>query len=220
MNKEQHSEQNRETWLVKLWIDNDQGMYLYWRDRTAQLLRSESSADVRNRLADSLREWFKNLAPEIPASAFSDLMTTAVVRIDWHKIARQMIEDSEEDEQSSLELISAYTRRQAIEDGTLIDVSHIAKEAGFRFPVALTAAAWVAAVEVQPDTTCQDEAGRLWDVLNVLRFSIQGKCGSVIRFSVSVVGGQGRSRRVDLKSLCGPGDNAEPVITIMLPHED
>jgi hypothetical protein len=45
-------------------------------------------------------------------------------------------------------LIAAYTREQAIEDGTLVDVSKLAKEAGFRFPVAMTAAAWLAAVEV------------------------------------------------------------------------
>ena len=29
-----------------------------------------------------------------------------------------------------------------------------------------------------------------------------------------------RPEEVTLKALCGPGDDAEPVITIMLPHED
>jgi hypothetical protein len=36
--------------------------------------------------------------------------------------------------------------------------------------------------------------------------------------------GSGLSRRthrlVSLKAICGPGDTAEPVITIMLPNED
>lgn len=219
MNKEQRSEQNRETWLVKLWIDNDQGMYLYWRDRTAQILRSESSENTRSRLADALEEWFENLAPEIPASAFSDLMATATSRVDWYSIADEMIDESQPDEPESV-LISAYTREQAIEDGTLIDVSKLAKEAGFRFPVAMTAAAWLAAVEVPLNATDQDETGRLWDVLNVLRFSIVGRNKSEIRFCVSVVGSTGTFQRVDLKSVRGLGDTAEPVITIMLPHED
>ena len=39
------------------------------------------------------------------------------------------------------ELSHAYTRTDAIRDGVLIDVSAAAKDAGFTFPVALTAAA-------------------------------------------------------------------------------
>ncbi|WP_437203407.1 DUF6573 family protein [Planctomicrobium sp. SH664] len=219
MDKKEQSEQNRETWLVKVWIDNDQGMYLYWRDRTAQFLRSEPSDQARKQLADALEEWFEDLAPEIPASAFSDLMTTATSRIDWYSIADELIVDSPKQKPEPV-LIFAYTRKQAIEDGTLVDVSDLAKEAGFKFPVAITAAAWTAAVEVPFNAPGQDETGRLWDVLNVLRFSIIGRDESEIRFCVSVVGSGGTSRRVDLKSICGPGDNAEPVITIMLPRED
>lgn len=45
------------------------------------------------------------------------------------------------------EAISTYTRAQAIEDGVLVDVSEIAKEAGFKFPVAVTRAAWADCVE-------------------------------------------------------------------------
>ncbi|MDE2205458.1 MAG: hypothetical protein KGK12_02325, partial [Armatimonadetes bacterium] len=39
-------------------------------------------------------------------------------------------------------VIYSYTRREALEDGVLIDVSKMAAEAGFRYPVALTAALW------------------------------------------------------------------------------
>src|SRR4051812_27741843 len=38
------------------------------------------------------------------------------------------------------EVIFAYTRKQAIEDGVLVDVTETAKEAGFKIPVALTRA--------------------------------------------------------------------------------
>ena len=42
------------------------------------------------------------------------------------------------------EPVSAYTRQQAIEDGVLVDVTALAKETGFRIPVAFTAAVWSA----------------------------------------------------------------------------
>ena len=47
-------------------------------------------------------------------------------------------------------VIFSYTRAQAIADGVLIDVSELAKEAGFRFPVAVTAGVWAECVAV-PD---------------------------------------------------------------------
>jgi hypothetical protein len=40
------------------------------------------------------------------------------------------------------DLIHRYTRADAIRDGVLSDVSETAKEAGIRWPVALTAAVW------------------------------------------------------------------------------
>jgi hypothetical protein len=63
------------------------------------------------------------------------------------------------------DLIHRYSRADALADGVLIDVSAVAWEAGFKVPVALTAAAWTKCVAVPPGVACQDEAGRLWDVL-------------------------------------------------------
>jgi hypothetical protein len=59
------------------------------------------------------------------------------------------------------DLIHRYSRADALRDGVLIDVSATAWEAGFRYPVALTAAAWGRCVAVPPCVLCQDEAGRL-----------------------------------------------------------
>ena len=64
------------------------------------------------------------------------------------------------------DLIHRYTRAQAIEDGVLIDVSAVAREAGIRYPVALTRAVWQRCVAVPHGVLFQDEAGRLWDVLS------------------------------------------------------
>jgi hypothetical protein len=70
------------------------------------------------------------------------------------------------------DLIHAYPRADALRDGELIDVSAPAREAGIRWPVALTRAAWVRCVTVPPGVACQDEAGRLWDVLWLPRVAI------------------------------------------------
>jgi hypothetical protein len=84
------------------------------------------------------------------------------------------------------DLIHRYTRADALRDGVLVDVSQTAREAGFKFPVALTRAAWERCVAVPPGVVCQDEAGRLWDLLTMLRFAVRGSNGSEVRFGVHV----------------------------------
>src|ERR1700755_997806 len=74
------------------------------------------------------------------------------------------------------DLIHRYSRADAIRDGVLIDVSTTAREAGIRWPVALTAPVWSQFVAVPRGVVCQDEAGRLWDVLWMLRLAI-GRVG-------------------------------------------
>lgn len=123
------------------------------------------------------------------------------------------------------EVISSYTRDEAIADGVLVDVSSDAKEAGFRFPVAVTRAVWDGFIV--PDDNGknlgQSPEGRLWDVLMVLHFEIAKLKASPstvqLDFSVLFVL-QGKTREIRLKAICGPGDDAEPVLTVMLPEED
>jgi hypothetical protein len=120
--------------------------------------------------------------------------------------------------------IHRYSRSDAIRDGVLIDVSAMAREAGIRYAVALTSAAWGRCVAVPPGVFCQDEAGRLWDVVWMLRCAIRGSKGngSEVRFGVHVRN-DNRDRTpplVGLKAVCGPGDQGEPVITVMMQDED
>ena len=119
-------------------------------------------------------------------------------------------------------LIFSYSRKEAIEDGVLIDVTEMAKEAGFRYPVAMTSAAWRTSVEFPPDVSCQDEPGRLWDVLMMLRYASRATRGgeSDITFDVLVLNDRTSPKPVRLKALCGPDDDLSPCITIMLPEED
>lgn len=127
------------------------------------------------------------------------------------------------------EPIHTYTREQAIDDGLLVDVSETAKEAGFRFPVAITRAAFADCVEWSDvdskRQTHQDEAGRLWDVLWMAMIAARrGGDRQTLQFQLYRVprGGRGtRPRLVELVAHIGAGDlGGEPVITIMLPGED
>jgi hypothetical protein len=105
----------------------------------------------------------------------------------------------------------------------LIDVTATAREAGIRWPVALTCAAWERYVSVPPGVVCQDEAGRLWDLMFMLRLAIgRSDGGRVLTFALHVRN-DNRERTpplVRLKAVAGPDDNGDPCITVMLPTED
>jgi hypothetical protein len=64
----------------------------------------------------------------------------------------------------------------------------------------------------------------LSDVLPLLRFAIRASKGGPCAVCLGVcVRSDNRERTqpvVRLKALCGPGDDGEPVITVMTPEED
>jgi len=230
---------NYETWAVNLWNDNDQGSYTYWREQAGAHYENAADSEsvheglwsrrsaARSKLSDQIKEEFEDASPLADqANVYSDLLTAALGEVDWHEIAEHLLDDTigedeeEQIEEPALTVIYAYTRAQAIEDGVLVDISEMAKEAGFTMPVAITATAWRMYVRAPDGVEHQDENGRLWDLLTMLRFAIKkGGQGSELLFTVSV-NNDGEPKSVQLKSICGPGDDAEPVVTIMLPRED
>jgi hypothetical protein len=121
------------------------------------------------------------------------------------------------------DLIHRYSRADALHDGVLIDVSATAREADIRWPVALTRAVWERCVSVPPGVACQDEAGRLWDIVYLLRCALAlSNSGPEVRFGVHVRN-DNRDRTPPLvrhKAVCGPDDDGSPCITILLADED
>lgn len=111
-----------------------------------------------------------------------------------------------------MEVIYTYTADQAVEDGILWDVpEETVKEAGFKFKVRLTQGV----VQLcTPDEGPEDFNGRVWDVLNVLRYAIQAEPSGerMVTFDVTFSGQKHR--------LWGCLDGTSgPAIHVMTPSE-
>jgi hypothetical protein len=121
------------------------------------------------------------------------------------------------------ELISRYTRADAIADGVLVDVTTTAKEAGITYPTAVTSAVFEKYVRVPPGVDAQDEPGRLWYVVWMLKFAIVRHPeaeGDTLLYTVFVRNDNTEPKPVKLKAIVHPDDEGEPVITVMLIDED
>jgi len=122
-------------------------------------------------------------------------------------------------------VIYSYTRAQAIEDGVLVDLTEWAGETGFRIPVACTSAVWNGYVVPPAETTelGQSERGRAHDLLWMLYVAIKAARQAhheQLLFKVIFLQAPSKQETVTLKAICGPGDQGEPVLTVMLPNED
>ena len=129
-------------------------------------------------------------------------------------------------------VIFQYTRAQAIEDGVLVDVTEMARQAGIKHPTAITAGVFDAYVHVPKALEgMQDEQGRLWDILWMFAWHVRiGEIkGNEGMFEVSFLTNEAtgpndtakiRNETVTLKAVCGPNDDGSPCITIMKPDED
>src|SRR5690349_1890600 len=114
------------------------------------------------------------------------------------------------------DLIHAYTRARALEDGQLVDVTDNARQVGITVPVAVTAAVFGLCIDVPPGRRhLEDVGGRTHDIVWLLRCAIaRSPNGRRVDFSVRCSTRKG-IRRIALKAICGAGDAGEPVITVM-----
>ncbi len=122
-----------------------------------------------------------------------------------------------------MDIIYSYTRKQALEDGVLIDVTETAKEAGFVVPVAVTNGLYAEYIEPSESlkNLGQTTNGRLWDVLFMLHLKIHNcpKANTVI-YTVAFEKENGMTDEINLKAVIDGGDDGNPVLTIMKENED
>jgi hypothetical protein len=117
------------------------------------------------------------------------------------------------------DLIFSYTRKQAIEDGVLVDLtSRFPKDTRlFKYPIACTSAIWNIVTEAC-EKTGEDLGAYVWDMCwMAINFRVEKLGHSTVLFKCSIPLGV---KEYILKMMVHGGDNGEPVITIMLPDED
>lgn len=121
------------------------------------------------------------------------------------------------------EVISSYSHAQAVEDGILINLSALAPDVcaqHFKYPVSCTAAVWaIIDKAVEHPKWHNDLNGVIHDMLGMSKVFCRRVDDTTRIFRVKITGA-GRKSLFDFKIVCGPGDDAEPVMTIMLPEED
>ncbi|HSG11091.1 MAG TPA: DUF6573 family protein [Gammaproteobacteria bacterium] len=117
------------------------------------------------------------------------------------------------------DVISRYTRQQAIEDGFLVDLMQndlgpVSRQ-HYKYPVACTVDVFeLMKKAVENPRWCNDYPGILHDILTM---SKHGRMldRSTVLFEVIIIGTGGK-RTHTLKLTVGPGDSMEPVVTITL----
>ena len=121
------------------------------------------------------------------------------------------------------EVIYSYPRAQAIEDGVLVDLSSIAPDVcrqHYKYPIACTASVWAIIEKARKNPRYMNDVnGIVHDLLWMSKVHARQETESTRLFQV-IIKGAGRRSTFTFKMVCGPGDDAEPVLTVMFPEED
>jgi hypothetical protein len=128
-----------------------------------------------------------------------------------------MIYESLSDQLPPDQPIYSYTRKQAITDGVLTDLSGAeAVRQHWRYPLACTSTVWGAIETAISDENC-DLNGILHDISVLAKLPIRNGTVSddTVHFTVKI--GKATCK---LKFHLGPGDDYEPVLTLMFASED
>lgn len=102
---------NYETWVVNLWMDNDEGSYDYWQEVVQEIHRNLEDPtngctkmdEAVYLLADRLKDDHEQAKDEIlqnlklTSSLWADLLGGALAETNWREIAEHLLENVEVD---------------------------------------------------------------------------------------------------------------------------
>lgn len=108
--KEYNGWTNYETWVVNLWMDNNEGSQGYWAERAQEIFDDSEEDDINTReqaathqLADELKDQHEEALPEVEGFA-ADLLNGAMSEVNWHEIAEHLINEVEKPEPENEEV--------------------------------------------------------------------------------------------------------------------
>jgi hypothetical protein len=104
MCEEYNGYSNYETWVVNLWIDNDESSQDYWNDRVKEYLEnpriSNHSTSRQNMVYDLSQELKENHEENKPnqnnfentsIGVYADLLNSALSMVNWREIAENIV---------------------------------------------------------------------------------------------------------------------------------
>ena len=110
--KEYNGWTNYETWVVKLWMDNDEGSYHYFAELAEEKYRDADEDDAwkgatklesaTSALGSAIEDWHEEMQPTV-TGVFADLINASMSEVNWHEIAASLLEDVEKEPEEESE---------------------------------------------------------------------------------------------------------------------
>ena len=104
--KEYNGWYNYETWLMNLWMDNDEGSQGYWSEIAQECYDDAEACATFTReenavfaFADRLKEEKEQENPVEGANFWADMMNAALSEVNYHDIAEHYIDEVEKEEE-------------------------------------------------------------------------------------------------------------------------
>lgn len=95
---------NYETWVMALWLNNDEASHRYWKDAARETWRNSreyfEEPDPSNNylgaatfyLSLRLQEEITAGVPDLGSTVFADLLNAALSEVDWSGVAEDFLE--------------------------------------------------------------------------------------------------------------------------------